>query len=313
MFGTVRAMSSPALRIHPFGSELVVQTQSEQVIAAIQRGLGRYPEGLAIGGSLHLNVSVHEAGAGDPGWPVVAADINAEQLTVRCGTSHAVVNFAAGIGEISLAASLLPIDDAVRLFVESAFTSMHVHHERLVAVHSALVSRNGIGLMLRGPSGAGKSTLTYSCLRRGMGITSDDWLYAAVQQPAGVFAGYPWRMLMTQDAAARFDEIRDIEPVPHTSEEGCKIAIYPPESQQVALQEVHAVVLLDPDTEFSLASVSQAEATERFWAASLPTEREHISSQWADGLLDRPTYVLRRGLSPLAAAEALDDLAASFR
>jgi hypothetical protein len=78
-------------------------------------------------------------------------------------------------------------------------------------------------------------------------------------------------------------------------------------------QDLDVVVLLDSDTEFSLAPVSQSEAPERFWAASLPTEREHISSQWADGLLDRPTYVLRRGLSPLAAAEALDDLAASLR
>lgn len=290
-----------------------MQTGVEQVIAAVQRGLGRYPQGLGIGGTVHLDIDVHPSSGGDPGWPSVQADLNDERLVITCGSSHATVWFSTGVGEISLAESLLEVDDAVRLFVESAFTAVHVHHARLIAVHSALVSRHGVGLMLRGPSGAGKSTLTYSCLRRGMGITSDDWLYAATQQPAGWFAGYPWRMLMTQDAAARFDELRDVEPVPHTSQEGCKIAIYPVAERQVPFQEVHAVVMLDPDPEFSLQPVSVAEATDRFWAASLPTEREHISGAWAKGLLDRPVYVLRRGTSPEAAAEALDDLAASLR
>ena len=97
---------------------------------------------------------------------------------VTCGSSHATVWYADGTAEMSLAEDLLQIPDAVRMFVEAAFTSVHVHHGRLVAVHSALVSRGGIGVMLRGPSGAGKSTLTYACLRRGMSITSDDWSYA---------------------------------------------------------------------------------------------------------------------------------------
>lgn len=290
-----------------------MQTDSETVIAAVQRGLGRYPEALGIGGALHLDVHVHLSVAGDPAWPVVSAELDDGRLAMRCGSSCATVWFARGVGEISLDESLLQVDDAVRLFLESAFTAIHVHDERLVAVHSALVSRDGVGLMLRGPSGAGKSTLTYACLRRGMGITSDDWLYAAAQTSAGSFAGYPWRMLMTEDAAARFDELRHVEPVPHTSEEGRKIAIYPPADQQVTYQEVHAVVLLDPDPVFSLRQVSPTEATDRFWAASLPTEREHISDAWVAGLLDRPVYVLRRGTSPEDAAAALDDLSASLR
>jgi hypothetical protein len=146
-----------------------------------------------------------------------------------------------------------------------------------------------------------------------MGITSDDWLYAAAQQPAAHFAGYPWRMLMTQDAASRFAELRDVATVPHTSQEGRKIAIFPAVEQQVTLQQVDAVVMLDPDPSFSLLPISLREATERFWAAALPTEREHISAEWAAGLLDRPVYVLRRGSSPEVAAAALDDLAVSLR
>ena len=306
-------MLEPSLRLRPFGSELVVRASSAEVVAAVQGGLGRFPEDLGIGGALSITVAVHSATDDDPAWPDVRADLDDVKLIIRCGSSHATVWLDTGIAEMSLSASLVDIEDAVRLFVESAFTATHVHHDRLVAVHSALVSRDGIGLMLRGPSGAGKSTLTYSCLRRGMGITSDDWLYAAAQQPAARFAGYPWRMLMTEDAASRFPELRGVATVPHTSQEGRKIAVFPAAEQQVTLQRVDAVVMLDPDPRFSLLPVSLSEATDRFWAASLPTERDHISAEWAAGLLDRPVYVLRRGSSPEAAAAALDDLAVSLR
>jgi hypothetical protein len=120
-------------------------------------------------------------------------------------------------------------------------------------------------------------------------------------------------MLMTEEAASRFEELQQRVPVPHTSEERRKIEIHPPADQQVDFQKAHAVVMLDPHADFSLQAVSHAEATDRFWAASLPTEREHISAEWVSDLLDRPVYVLRRGASPQAAAAALDDLAASLR
>lgn len=306
-------MSEATLHFRPFGSSLTLETASAEVIAAAREGLGRYPEDLEIGGALTITAGVHAGGSDDPGWPTVAADLDAERLMIRCGSSQAIVRFGAGAADISFAASMLPIADGVRLFLEAVFTSIHVHHARLVAVHSALVSRDGVGVMLRGPSGAGKSTLAYSCLRRGMSITSDDWLYAAAKRPAGWFAGYPWRMLLTDEAAARFPELADHASVPHTSAEGHKVAISPPDSQRVELQDVRAVVIVDPDGPLALRAVSATEAIERFWAAALPTEREHISTEWVRGLLTDRTYVLGRGASPDDAAAVLDDLAVSLR
>jgi hypothetical protein len=305
--------ASRTLRLRPFGSVLTVRTMADPVIAAVQQGLSRYPEGLAVGGELHVTVDVHPGEEGDPGWPDVSTDADADRLVIRCGSSRATVWFADGLAEVSLAEDLLPIADAVRLFVESAFTSVHVHHSRLVAVHSALVSRDGVGVMLRGPSGAGKSTLTYACLRRGMSITSDDWLYASARRPAGTFAGYPWRMLMTEEAAARFGELTGVATVPHPSEERAKIAIHPPDRQQVTLQDVDAVVILDRADRLSLRRLDPAEAAERFWADALPTERDHISDDWVAGLMARPAYMLSRGTSPADAARVLDDLAVSLR
>jgi hypothetical protein len=300
-------------RLRPFGSSLTVRTIAHPVMDAIEEGLARYPEGLDIGGSLQITVDVHPSGDGDPGWPTVATELHPDRLLVRCGSSRATVRYADGVAEMSLAEDLVQIADAMRMFVEAAFTSVHVHHGRLVAVHSALVSRRGTGLMLRGPSGAGKSTLTYACLRRGMSITSDDWSYAPARLPARTFAGYPWRMLMTEDAAARFDELAAKPRVPHPSAERIKVEIRPPEHQQVALLDVHAVVMLDPDERLSLRALTPDEAAARFWANALPTEREHIGDDWVTDLMTRPAYLLGRGPSPEEAARALDDLAVSLR
>ncbi len=301
------------LELRPFGSWLTVRTAADEVVAAVHEGLARFPEELDIGGTLQITVDVHPRGDMDPGWPDVSADIDAERLVIRCGSSRATVWFDSSVAEVSLADDVLPIADAVRLFLESAFTATHVYHSRLVAVHSALVSRGGVGLMLRGPSGAGKSTLTYSCLRRGMDMTSDDWVYAPARPPTRSFAGYPWRMLMTEEAAARFGELAERATVAHPSQERVKIEIHPPARQQVTLQGVDAVVMLDRGERLSLRPLDPADAAERFWADALPTERTHISAEWLDDLLKRPTYLLTRGTSPEDAARVLDDLAVSLQ
>ena len=56
-------------RLRPFGSSLTVRTTADPVMAAIDEGLARYPEGLDIGGALQITVDVHSGGDDDPGWP----------------------------------------------------------------------------------------------------------------------------------------------------------------------------------------------------------------------------------------------------
>ncbi len=293
----------------PLGSTLTISSDSGAVLEALEGTLCQYPSTLAIGGSLHLDVRVVADTAGDPGWPAVHADFEPGVMTVRCGSSRAVVHQHDGRAELVLAESLVRITDGVRLFAEAAFTSVHVAQGRLHAVHSALVAADGVGLLLRGPSGAGKSTLTYACLRRGMSMVSDDWVYAAAGRRVDVLAGYPWRMMLTQEAALRFPELAGVELVPHTSAEGWKMPIVPPADRRVAEHRVDAVVLLDADAHLSLEPIDRDEARQRFWDASLPIERDHLPHDFVDGLLDRPTYVLRRGTSPDDAAALLQELA----
>ena len=101
--------------------------------------------------------------------------------------------------------------------------------------------------------------------------------------------------------------------MPHPAAEGRKVPVVPSPSQQVPVATAHAVVLLDPSPVLSLQSVSVDEALERFWAVALPTEREHLSDDWARALMERPVFVLRRGTDPDAATQVLADLAASLR
>ena len=62
-----------------------------------------------------------------------------------------------------------------------------------------------------------------------------------------------------------------------------------------------------------LERIDATQAAERFWDSALPTECETLSPAWVDRLLDRPRFVLRRGESPLEAAESLQRLAINLR
>lgn len=274
--------------------------------------LGAYPDHLDVGGELQVTMRRHDDTAADPGWPEVTAEHLADGIVVRCGSSTATVDHASSTAVLDLADSFLGITDAVRLFAEAAFTSVHVAARRLHAVHSALVVHEGVGLLLRGPSGAGKSTITYACLRQGMSMSSDDWVYAPAGRPVAEVAGYPWRMMLTAPAAARFPELAGIDLVPHTSAEGWKVPVVPPVERRHVTHAIDAVVLLDPDPDLQLRRADEDEARRRFWDASLPVERDRLDREWVDDLLARPTFVLQRGASPDDAATALAQLASEL-
>jgi hypothetical protein len=301
------------IEISPFGSSLVVDSDSSELLEQIGVGLGRYPPSPHVGGSLRIVATVDDSLTDPSGWPAMTADIDGERLTVRCGQTTMVVDRIAGSATITLAPAMLEEPDALRLLAEGAFTGTHTHAGRLYAVHSALVVAGERGLVLRGVSGAGKSTLTYCCMRAGMGVVSDDWLYGSVADGPDVLTGYPWRMMMTTAAAERFPELAGAAIVAHPSDDHWKIPIVPPHGQQIVQHHVHAVVFIDPQGELSVDEIDPQQATDRFWASSLPTERETLAPQWVHRLLDRPTYVLHRGASPEDAAGALQRLAISLR
>ena len=152
------------------------------------------------------------------------------------------------------------------------------------------------GLMLRGVSGAGKSTLTYCCMRGGMGVVSDDWLYGSVaERPRRAH-----RLSVADDdddgsggalpGAARRRGRRPSIGRPLEDPDRSRRS-----HQQIVQHHVHAVVFIDPDGDLSIEEIDLAQATERFWKSSLPTERDTLAPEWVRRLLDRPRFVLHRG------------------
>ncbi|HEX3088952.1 MAG TPA: hypothetical protein VHQ23_09870 [Ilumatobacteraceae bacterium] len=301
------------IEITPFGTTLEIDSNSEELLEQIGIGLGRYPSQPSIGGSLRIVANVDESLQEPSGWPAMAAEIDGDRLIVRCGQSTMVADRSEGRATITLAPAMLEEPDALRLLAEGAFTSTHTHAGRLYAVHSALVVAGERGLMLRGVSGAGKSTLSYCCMRGGMGVVSDDWLYGSVADGPDVLTGYPWRMMMTTAAAERFPELHGAAVVAHPSDDHWKIPIVPPVALQIVQHHVHAVVFIDPAGDLSIEEIDLDQATERFWDSSLPTERETLAADWVKRLLDRPRFVLHRGASPSDAADELQRLAISLR
>ncbi len=302
-----------AIEITPFGSTVVIDSDSSELLDQVGAGLARYPSTPNVGGSLRIRVDVDDALHDPAGWPNMTAETTGDQLVVRCGQSLMIVDRRAGEVTITLAPAMLAEPDGLRLMVEGAFTSASIFDGRLCAVHSGLVAAGGHGLMLRGVSGAGKSTLTYGCMRLGMAVVSDDWLYGSPAHGPDVLTGYPWRLMMTTEAAERFPELRDAVVVAHPSDDHWKVPIVPPVNQQMVQHEVHAVVFIDAGGNLSIDEIDATQAAERFWDSALPTERETLSSAWVDRLLDRPRFVLRRGASPLDAAESIQRLAISLR
>jgi hypothetical protein len=299
--------------ITPFGSTLVLDSDSNELVEQVRAGLGQYPSEPDIGGTLRVRAVVDESLRGPSGWPAMSAEIEGALLTVHCGESTMVVDRENCLATITLAPAMLDEPDALRLMAEGAFTSTHTFAGRLYALHSAFVVTGKRGLVVRGVSGAGKSTLTYCCMRVGMGVVSDDWLYGSVAHGPDLLTGYPWRLMMTTAAAERFPELHGAAVVAHPSDDRWKIPIVPPADQQVVQHHVHAIVFVDPTGDLALEEIDGVEAMDRFWESSLPTERETLAPAWVERLLDRPKFVLRRGDSPMAAAEVLQRLAISLR
>ena len=296
------------LSLRPFGAHLAVTSDDERVIEACRPALARFPDDAGCTGSFHLDATTVPDGTADPAWPLTRLDAGADGLELWCGTGHLRVELSAGTARLALPPALLAEPDAVRMFVEGALSSLLIGGGQLHAVHSGLVARHGRSLLLRGPSGAGKSTLTYAALRAGFQVVSDDWVYGVAGRPPTWLWGYPWRVFLVADAAARFPELAGVEPVAHPGADRWKIPVEPPPARRRKGARVDAVVFLDPDGDLGLDPVELGEARRRFWDPALPTERRDLPASWIDELIDRPRYVLRRGIDPEAAVAALDRL-----
>jgi len=91
-------------------------------------------------------------------------------------------------------------------FVESlAYLMLSQRH--IAMMHSALVARDGRGVMLSGGSTAGKSTLAYACCRAGWTFLSDDTSCLLLASEEPIALGRPRRIRFRPDATRHFPEL----------------------------------------------------------------------------------------------------------
>lgn len=312
-------MSIPPLRmrLRPFGASVTIEADDDRFLAAARFAMARYPSAAGLGSpglatEVHISASTVGDAAAEPAWPANRMTEHAAGLELSSGGSRVVVRRPASgpaVAVVELEPRLLEQPEAVRVFVEAGFWSAVIGRGLLYAVHSGLVGAAGAGLVLRGQSGAGKSTLTYACVRRGMTMSSDDWIYAlAGAAPDRVF-GYPWRMWLTVDAAERFPELAPIVALPHPGSDRIKVPMTPPVGRRRVSLPPRAIVFIEPSPDVRLSPVGADEAAERFAMSALDSERSSLPASFVAELLDRPCYVLGRGASPDAAAERLHVLA----
>lgn len=296
----------PIVRVlRPFGATVRFEVHDRGVLDAAGAAVARFPADLGATGHFTLRSAEVADDPSDPAWPLTTVCHDEAMLEFHCGSAVLRVDHRNGSAELALPPSILAIDDAVRCMVEGAVSSLLIGAGLLHAVHAGLVSADGTGLLLRGPSGAGKSTLTYACLRAGMAVCSDDWVYGVAHAPPDRLVGYPWRLFLVPDAAARFPELADVALVAHPGSDRWKLPVAPPSARRRRACRVDAVILLDPAPELVLRALTPGEARERFWGPALPSERRDLPPAWVAALLTRPCYLLQRGTDPDAAAALL--------
>lgn len=106
-------------------------------------------------------------------------------------------------------------DETAWGLLEQSLTAVAVAElDHLVAVHAAVVARDGIALLLPAASGSGKSTLTAAADRAGATVLSDE--YALVDPETGLVTGWPRpiRLRRSDGTEERLDLARTTDPMP---------------------------------------------------------------------------------------------------
>ena len=188
----------------PLGFPLELATNSEAIIAAARTSWGNFPakyEETPL--SLHLAVT----GDGEPsGRPLFRSHQHLMSI-VADAKNQVLCDFCRGSAAGWVTQSTVENPAAFRLrFLESSVMSMLVA-AHLAPVHSALVTRNGVGVALCGDSFAGKSTLSYACARAGWTFISDDGSFLLRKSQDRHGLGNPYNIRFREDAKRLFPEL----------------------------------------------------------------------------------------------------------
>jgi hypothetical protein len=192
----------------PLGFPLELATNSETVMAAARLSWGLFPAAYQET-PLSLSITVTED-EGDRLPPLAKFRTRQHLMSIVADARNQVIcDLRAGSAFGWVTQRVAEDTERLRLqFLEApAMTMLVAGH--LAAIHGALVTREGIGVLLCGESLAGKSTLAYSCARSGWSLVSDDGTFLVRDQACRYGVGNPYSIRLREDAKALFPELKN--------------------------------------------------------------------------------------------------------
>ena len=190
----------------PLGFPVEIATNSDAVIAVARRAWGHFQaEHEETPLSLCLTVTEHD-GERPPAQPKFRSHLHLMSIVVDA-RNHVILDFSRGCAFGWVTRRVAEQPDFLRLrFLESSVMSLLVA-AHLAPIHGALITRQGVGIVLCGDSFAGKSTLAYTCARSGWTFVSDDGTFLLRNRADRFGVGNPYSMRFRKDAKVLFPEL----------------------------------------------------------------------------------------------------------
>jgi len=191
--------------LHPLGFALDLSSNSKHVIEAAVESWGAYEKAFDHP-PVQVQMGVH---GDDPALPARSIFRSRSHLMSMIATPHNFVmtdfNTASAFGWVTApVAADYPV---LRYRFLMPTVLMLLQQRSLATIHSALIARNGRGVVLFGESNSGKSTLAYACARAGWTFIADDATYLLRNEPARRAIGASHSVHFRHDAHEFFPEL----------------------------------------------------------------------------------------------------------
>jgi len=193
---------------YPFGFPLELETNSPDVMAAAAEGWCAFQQ-MFDEEPVRLCLGVREGSSESISLETVVRSREHLMSIVADPENFVVCDFNSGFAFGWVTERTAADHPLLRYRFLIAGGGTLIEQRAFVALHGALVVRNGKGVMLAGDSFAGKSTLAYACARAGWTYVSDDGVFLVRGRSDRYALGDPHTIRFRPDAPELFPELAD--------------------------------------------------------------------------------------------------------
>jgi len=198
-------------RYFPMGFPLDLATNSEDILAAVDRIWGQFPATCReLAATLRVVVENRDARAAP--LPSMPRGQNHLVSMVHGPDNFAVCDLARSFTFACLTRDVAQNQPYILYhFIEPAGYMM-IDALHLSPVHASCVALNGRAVLLCGDAGAGKTSLAYACARKGWTYLSDDATHIVRARADRSVVGRPFQIRFRESASRLFPELKQFTP-----------------------------------------------------------------------------------------------------